>query len=310
MAALDAESSVSTSSRSPNSKPCRKPQSLWGVLRACRCASTRMSTPAPIRRFRPRRKQIRRAAVAGAGGTAFAAKLKEIELAGADVHIGSQLTDLAPFDEAFSLLAELVRDLRADGHDISHVDLGGGLGIPRSSTATIRSPTIPDKYAEIVRRHFGGLGCKLVLEPGRLIVGNAGILVTRVIYVKHGDAKTFVIVDAGMNDLIRPTLYDAWHDIIPVRQSRIGQRSSPTSSSLSARRATILRMDARLRSRAPANCLCVLTAGAYGAVQSGAYNTRPLHSGSPAYGRPLAVIRPRPSVAALIAQDHVPAWLA
>ena len=149
---------------------------------------------------------------------AFAAKLKGIELAGADMHIGSQLTDLAPFDEAFSLLAELVRDLRADGHDISHVDLGGGLGIPYHDGDDPQSYH-PDKYAEIVRRHFGGLGCRLVLEPGRLIVGNAGILVTRVIYVKHGDAKTFVIVDAGMNDLIRPTLYDAWHDIIPVRQS-------------------------------------------------------------------------------------------
>ena len=149
---------------------------------------------------------------------AFAAKLKGIELAGADMHIGSQLTDLAPFDEAFSLLAELVRDLRADGHDISHVDLGGGLGIPYHDGDDPQSYH-PDKYAEIVRRHFGGLGCRLVLEPGRLIVGNAGILVTRVIYVKHGDAETFVIVDAGMNDLIRPTLYDAWHDIIPVRQS-------------------------------------------------------------------------------------------
>ena len=148
---------------------------------------------------------------------ARAAKLPGMKIAGADMHIGSQLTDLEPFDEAFTLLAELVRDLRADGHDISHVDLGGGLGIPYHDGRRSQSYH-PERYAEIVRRHFARLGCKLVFEPGRLIVGNAGMLVTRVIYVKQGEAKTFVIVDAGMNDLIRPTLYDAWHDIIPVRE--------------------------------------------------------------------------------------------
>lgn len=239
---------------------------------------------------------------------AFAAKLKGIELAGADVHIGSQLTDLAPFDEAFSLLAELVRDLRADGHAISHVDLGGGLGIPYRDGDDPQSYH-PDKYAEIVRRHFGGLGCKLVLEPGRLIVGNAGILVTRVIYVKHGDAKTFVIVDAGMNDLIRPTLYDAWHDIIPVRQTADRPKIIADVVGPVCETGDYLAHGREIAEPRAGELLCVLTAGAYGAVQSGAYNTRPLVPEVLVDGDRFAVIRPRPSVAALIAQDHVPAWL-
>ncbi|PWB89922.1 diaminopimelate decarboxylase [Methylocystis sp. MitZ-2018] len=239
---------------------------------------------------------------------AFAAKLKGIELAGADVHIGSQLTDLAPFDEAFSLLAELVRDLRADGHDISHVDLGGGLGIPYRDGDDPQSYH-PDKYAEIVRRHFGGLGCKLVLEPGRLIVGNAGILVTRVIYVKHGDAKTFVIVDAGMNDLIRPTLYDAWHDIIPVQKNADRRKIVADVVGPVCETGDYLAHGREIAEPRAGELLCVLTAGAYGAVQSGAYNTRPLVPEVLVDGDRFAVIRPRPSVAALIAQDHVPAWL-
>jgi len=239
---------------------------------------------------------------------AFAAKLKGIELAGADVHIGSQLTDLAPFDEAFSLLAELVRDLRADGHDISHVDLGGGLGIPYHDGDDPQSYH-PDKYAEIVRRHFGGLGCKLVLEPGRLIVGNAGILVTRVIYVKHGDAKTFVIVDAGMNDLIRPTLYDAWHDIIPVQKNADRRKIVADVVGPVCETGDYLAHGREIAEPRAGELLCVLTAGAYGAVQSGAYNTRPLIPEVLVDGDRFAVIRPRPTVAALIAQDHVPAWL-
>lgn len=239
---------------------------------------------------------------------AFAAKLKGIELAGADMHIGSQLTDLAPFDEAFSLLAELVRDLRADGHDISHVDLGGGLGIPYRDGDDPQSYH-PDKYAEIVRRHFGGLGCRLALEPGRLIVGNAGILVTRVVYVKHGDAKTFVIVDAGMNDLIRPTLYDAWHDIIPVRQSVDRQKIVADVVGPVCETGDYLAHGREIVEPRAGELLCVLTAGAYGAVQSGTYNTRPLVPEVLVDGDRFAVIRPRPSVAALIAQDHVPAWL-
>ena len=142
---------------------------------------------------------------------ARAAKLKGVRVAGVDMHIGSQITELDPFGDAFALLADFVRALRADGHGIDHVDLGGGLGIPYRDDN--EPPPDPDAYAAVVKRATHGLGCRLIFEPGRLIVGNAGILVTRVLYVKHGEAKTFVIVDAGMNDLIRPTLYDAYHDI-------------------------------------------------------------------------------------------------
>ena len=148
---------------------------------------------------------------------ARAARLPGIEVVGIDMHIGSQITALQPFDDAFALLAGLAGALRADGHSIEHVDLGGGLGIPYRVDND--PPPLPDAYAEIVRKRMTGLGVKVVFEPGRLIVGNAGILVAQVIYVKHGDAKNFIIVDAAMNDLIRPTLYDAFHDIRPVREA-------------------------------------------------------------------------------------------
>ncbi len=224
------------------------------------------------------------------------------------MHIGSQLTDLEPFDEAFSLLAELVRDLRADGHPVSHVDLGGGLGIPYHEGDDPQSYH-PERYAGIVRRHFGGLGCKLVFEPGRLIVGNAGILVTRVIYVKHGDAKTFVIVDAGMNDLVRPTLYDAHHDLLPARQTTDRPEIVADVVGPVCETGDYLALERRMPSVEPGDLIAVLTAGAYGAVQAGTYNTRPLIPETLVDGDRFAVIRPRPSVADLIALDRVPDWL-
>jgi len=239
---------------------------------------------------------------------ARAAKLPGVEIAGVDMHIGSQLTDLEPFDEAFTLLAELVRDLRADGHDISHVDLGGGLGIPYHEGDDPQSYH-PERYAEIVRRRFAGLGCKLVFEPGRLIVGNAGVLVTRVIYVKQGEAKTFVIVDAGMNDLVRPTLYDAHHDIIPVRAP--GDRAEIVADVVGpvCETGDYLALDRKMPEARPGELLAVLTAGAYGAVQAGTYNTRPLIPEVLVDGARFAVIRPRPSVADLIAMDRTPDWI-
>ena len=151
---------------------------------------------------------------------AHAAKLKGVRVIGVDMHIGSQIIELDPFGDAFALLADFVTTLRADGHTISHIDLGGGLGIPYREDN--EPPPDPDAYAAIVKRATQDLNCKLIFEPGRLIVGNAGILVTRVLYVKHGEGKTFVIIDAGMNDLIRPTLYEAYHDIRPVRQAPAG----------------------------------------------------------------------------------------
>lgn len=239
---------------------------------------------------------------------ARAARLPGIDIAGADMHIGSQLTDLEPFDEAFSLLAELVRDLRADGHAIAHVDLGGGLGIPYHEGDDPQSYH-PERYAEIVRRHFGGLNCKIVLEPGRLIVGNAGALFTRVIYVKRGEAKTFVIVDAGMNDLVRPTLYDAWHDIIPVTEPKGRAQIVADIVGPVCETGDYLALGRTMPEVAPGELLAVLTAGAYGAVQAGTYNTRPLIPEALVDGARFAVIRPRPSVADLIALDRVPEWL-
>ena len=151
---------------------------------------------------------------------ARAAGLPGIKVAGIDTHIGSQITDLQPFDDAFALLVELVGTLKADGHSIEHIDLGGGLGIPYRTDNS--PPPLPDAYSAIVKKHVGNLGLKVMFEPGRLIVGNAGILVSQVIFVKEGDAKNFLIVDAAMNDLIRPTLYEAYHEIMPVEEPKPG----------------------------------------------------------------------------------------
>ena len=184
---------------------------------------------------------------------AHAAKLPGIEVTGIDVHIGSQITDLSRMEIAFRILSEFVQTLRADGHTISHVDFGGGLGIPYYMDR--EAPPEPDAYAAMVKRVTHNLGCTLMFEPGRMIVGNAGILVTRVIYVKHGEAKNFVIIDAAMNDLIRPTLYEAHHDILPVMQAgRDARASSRTWSARSARVATISRSTARCPSPRPATC--------------------------------------------------------
>lgn len=239
---------------------------------------------------------------------AHAARLDGIEIAGADMHIGSQLTDLAPFEESFSLLAELVRDLRADGHAISHVDLGGGLGIPYREGEDPQSYH-PEQYAAIVRRHFGGLGCKLVFEPGRLIVGNAGVMVSRVIYVKTGEAKTFVIVDAGMNDLVRPTLYDAWHDIIPVTETTDRRRVLADIVGPVCETGDYLALGREIDEPRTDELLCVMTAGAYGAVQAGTYNTRPLIPEVLVDGARFAIVRARQSVDDIITMDRVPDWI-
>jgi diaminopimelate decarboxylase len=239
---------------------------------------------------------------------ARAAKLPGLRVCGADMHIGSQLTDLEPFDEAFSLLAELVRDLRADGHAITHVDLGGGLGIPYHDGDDPQSYH-PERYAEIVRRHFSGLDCKLVFEPGRLIVGNAGVLVTQVIYVKQGESKSFLIVDTGMNDLVRPTLYDAWHDIIPVREPVDRKEIVADVVGPVCETGDYVALDRRLPEARRGELLAILTAGAYGAVQAGTYNTRPLIPEVLVDGDRFAIIRPRPSVEELIAMDRVPDWI-
>ncbi|MGE0566268.1 MAG: diaminopimelate decarboxylase [Pseudolabrys sp.] len=239
---------------------------------------------------------------------ARAARLPGVKVAGVDMHIGSQITDLDPFGDAFSLLAEFVRELRADGHVISHVDLGGGLGIPYRDDN--EPPPHPDAYAAVVKRATRDLGCTLIFEPGRLLVGNAGILVTRVLFVKPGDAKNFVIVDAAMNDLIRPTLYEAHHDIRPVREAALSvPRIRADVVGPVCESGDFLGLGRDLPEPKPGDLLAVMSAGAYGAVQAGTYNTRALVPETLVKGADWAVIRPRLEVDQLIALDHMPDWL-
>jgi len=239
---------------------------------------------------------------------AYAAKLPAIKVTGVDMHIGSQITHLDPFGNAFTLLAEFVRELRADGHRISHVDLGGGLGIPYRDDN--EPPPDPAAYAEVVKRATRNLDCTLIFEPGRLIVGNAGILVTRVQYVKRGEAKTFVVVDAGMNDLIRPTLYEAHHEIWPVKEASVSAKRlvadvvGPVCES-----GDFLALQRDIPEAQPGDLLAVMSAGAYGAVQAGTYNTRPLVPEVLVRKSEWALVRPRLEVDALIALDRVPPWL-
>ncbi|MRG55166.1 diaminopimelate decarboxylase [Phyllobacterium sp. SYP-B3895] len=239
---------------------------------------------------------------------ARAAKLPGLKVIGVDMHIGSQITDLEPFDNAFRLLAQLVAQLKADGHDIQHVDLGGGLGIPYHFDNN--PPPLPDAYAEIVARHIKPLGLKTIFEPGRLIVGNAGILVSEVIFVKEGDARNFVIVDAAMNDLIRPTLYDAFHIIRPVREASASQpRIRADIVGPVCETGDYLGLDRDLPRPAPGDLIAIGTAGAYGAVQAGTYNTRLLVPEVLVSGDQFHVVRRRTSYEELIGLDSIPEWL-
>ena len=233
------------------------------------------------------------------------AALPGVRAVGVDMHIGSQITSMLPFDNAFWLLAQLVNDLKADGHDIRHVDVGGGLGIPYKLDE--EAPPDPVAYAEVVKRHVGKLGVSLILEPGRLIVGNAGILVTQVEYVKEG-AKTFVIVDAAMNDLIRPTLYEAHHDIQPVVHSNLPQITADVVGPV-CETGDFIAQDRRMEGVKEGDLLAVMSAGAYGAVMASTYNTRALVPEALVDGSKWHVIRPRRSIEELIALDSVPDWL-
>ncbi|MEX2036222.1 MAG: diaminopimelate decarboxylase [Xanthobacteraceae bacterium] len=239
---------------------------------------------------------------------AHAAKLPGIRVAGVDMHIGSQITELAPFDNAFALLSDFVRLLRSDGHAISHVDLGGGLGIPYREDN--EPPPDPSAYAEVVKRATRGLDCRLIFEPGRLIVGNAGILVTRVLYLKRGEAKTFVIVDAAMNDLVRPTLYDAHHDIRPVDAPAPGApRTVADVVGPVCESGDFLALDRDLVEPKAGDLLAIMSAGAYCAVQAGTYNSRPLVPEVLVRDSEWALVRPRLEVDQLIGLDRLPPWL-
>ena len=238
-----------------------------------------------------------------------AAQLPGIKVTGIDTHIGSQITDLQPFDDAFSLLVDLVGQLRADGHVIDHVDLGGGLGIPYRLDND--PPPLPDAYAAIVKKHVASLGVTTMFEPGRMIVGNAGILVSEVIYLKEGAAKNFLIVDAAMNDLIRPTLYEAFHDIRPVVQApAAAPRMKVDVVGQVCETGDYLGLDRDLPKLKAGDLIAVGTAGAYGAVQAGTYNTRLLVPEVLVDGDRFHVVRERQSYDELIGLDSVPDWLA
>ncbi len=240
---------------------------------------------------------------------AHAATLPGIEVTGIDMHIGSQITELQPFDHAFRLLRELVDLLRTDGHTIEHVDIGGGLGIPYKDDNN--PPPLPDAYADIVKNQLAGLNCRIVTEPGRLIVGNAGILVTEVIYVKDGGEKTFVIVDAAMNDLIRPTLYEAWHEVRPVKISAANApRIRADVVGPVCETGDYLALDREMATPKPGDLMAISSAGAYGAVQAGTYNSRLLVPEVLVKGDRFHVIRPRLTYEELIGLDSVPDWLA
>lgn len=236
-----------------------------------------------------------------------AARLPGIEVVGVAVHIGSQLTDLTPFRDAFALVGDLVRHLRASGHDIRRLDLGGGLGVPYKDEV----PPAPADYAAMVKAAVAPLGVEVVLEPGRLITANAGILLTRVLYVKEGDSKTFVVVDAAMNDLIRPTLYDAWHRIVPVTERPRGaaQRNVDVVGPV-CETGDIFARDRAMPVLESGELLAVRSAGAYGAVMSSTYNSRPLVPEVLVRGGAFAVIRPRQTIEQLLGLDVMPDWLA
>lgn len=239
---------------------------------------------------------------------AEAAALPGLDVVGIDVHIGSQLTDLEPFEQAYGKVADLTRRLRAEGHDIRRLDLGGGLGIPYERTNA--APPLPLDYGAVIRRTVGDLGCEIEIEPGRLISGNAGLMVARVIYVKSGEERDFLILDAAMNDLVRPSMYGAHHDIVPVIEPAPGTES---------RRYDIVGPvcetgDTFARQRplppvAEGDLVAFRSAGAYGAVMASEYNARPLIPEVLVHGHQFAVIRARPTYDEMIMRDTIPEWL-
>lgn len=239
---------------------------------------------------------------------AQAANLPGLDVIGIDVHIGSQLTELEPFELAFNKVAELTETLRAEGHDIRRLDLGGGLGIPyeRSNEA----PPLPSAFGALVKKCVGHLGCEIEIEPGRLISGNAGLLVAQVIYIKSGEDRQFLILDAAMNDLIRPAMYSAFHDIIPVIEPSVGAEPvtydvvGPVCES-----GDTFAKQRVMTELAPQQLVAFRSAGAYGAVMSSEYNSRPLIPEVLVKGDQFAVIRQRPTFDEMIKRDTIPAWL-
>ena len=239
---------------------------------------------------------------------AEAARLPGLRIVGVDMHIGSQLTDLAPYRAAYTKLAELTRALRADGHTISRLDLGGGLGIPyRRDNA---APPLPIEYGQVVRETVGDLGCDIEIEPGRNIAGNAGVLLSRVIWLKQGEGRDFLIVDAAMNDLLRPAIYGAHHDIVPVTEPRPGADLRPVDVvGPVCESGDTFQKGAELPALGAGDLVAFRSAGAYGAVMASEYNSRPLVPEVLVKGDQFAVIRARPTFEEMLARDTIPEWL-
>ena len=239
---------------------------------------------------------------------ARAGAMEGIEVVGVDVHIGSQLTDLAPFRQAFAAVARLTEALREDGHTIRRLDLGGGLGIPYRHSN--EAPPLPFDYGALIRETVGHLGAEVQIEPGRLIAGNAGILLASVIYLKEGEGRDFLILDAAMNDLIRPAMYDAWHDIVAVAEPAPDAPTGPVdvvgpvceTGDTFARARALPRLGA-------GDLVAFRSAGAYGAVMASEYNARPLVPEVLVDGDQFAVIRPRPTYEDMLGRDKLPEWL-
>ncbi|EAQ44438.1 diaminopimelate decarboxylase [Roseobacter sp. MED193] len=239
---------------------------------------------------------------------AHAATLPGLKVIGVDCHIGSQLTELEPFRKAYEKIAELTESLRADGHDIHRLDLGGGLGIPY--TRSNEAPPLPVEYGQLIKETLGHLGCEIEIEPGRLIAGNAGLMVSKVIYVKSGEDREFLIVDGAMNDLIRPAMYEAHHDIVAVNEPAPGIENRPydivgpvceTGDTFAKQR--------DMPPLAAGDLIAFRSAGAYGAVMASEYNSRPLIPEVLVHGDQFAVIRPRPDFDEMINRDTIPEWL-
>ncbi|MEM1386891.1 MAG: diaminopimelate decarboxylase [Pseudomonadota bacterium] len=239
---------------------------------------------------------------------ADAARLPGLEVVGIDVHIGSQLTDLAPFRAAYQIVAELTHALRADGHNITRLDLGGGLGI--DYTRSNQPPPDARAYCDMIKETVGDLGCEIEIEPGRFIAGNAGLLLSQVIYRKTGEGRDFLILDAAMNDLIRPAMYDSYHEIVPVVAAALGAPRQPYDVVGPVCESGDTFAVARpMPALASGDLVAFRSAGAYSAVMASEYNTRPLVPEVLVRDDQFAVIRPRPTIDELINRDIVPTWV-
>ncbi|RBW52252.1 diaminopimelate decarboxylase [Ruegeria sp. A3M17] len=239
---------------------------------------------------------------------AHAASLPGLEVIGIDVHIGSQLTELEPFELAYTKVAELTEKLRSEGHNIRRLDLGGGLGIPY--TRANDAPPLPVEYGALIKKTLGHLGCEIEIEPGRLIAGNAGLMVSKVIYVKSGEGRDFLILDGAMNDLIRPAMYEAHHDIVAVQEPAPGVEQQPYDIvGPVCESGDTFAKERNMPPLAPGDLVAFRSAGAYGAVMSSEYNTRPLIPEVLVHGDQFAVIRERPSFDEIINRDTIPEWL-